>query len=72
MNSLGFRIRLLRVLKGMTQAELAKKLHIGASAVGMYEQGRREPNIDTLIALSNIFEVSIHFLCAGEIPHYDK
>ena len=41
---LGARIAALRRQAGMNQGELAKKLGISPSAVGMYEQGRREPN----------------------------
>lgn len=43
----------------MTQAELAAKLGISKSAVGMYEQGRREPDLDTVIRLSELFSVSV-------------
>ena len=63
---LGTRIASLRQSQGMSQAELAKKLHISASAVGMYEQGRREPSVDTLIALGQIFGVSLDYLLSGQ------
>ena len=43
---LGERIALLRRGKGWNQAELARHLHISTSAVGMYEQGRREPSLE--------------------------
>ena len=49
----------------MSQAELAKKLHISPSAVGMYEQGRREPSVDTLIAMSREFGVTLDYLLSG-------
>ena len=63
---LGTRIASLRQGRGMSQADLAKKLHISPSAVGMYEQGRREPSVDTLIALSQIFGVSLDYLLSGQ------
>lgn len=63
---LGTRIASLRQSRGMSQAELAKKLHISASAVGMYEQGRREPSVDTLIALAKTFGVSLDYLLSGQ------
>lgn len=34
-------LRYYRKQSGMSQAELAKKLDIAASTIGMYEQGRR-------------------------------
>lgn len=42
------KIRSLRKKTGLTQAQLADKLNVSASAVGMYEQGRREPDNETL------------------------
>ena len=38
----------LRLKSGLTQAQLAEKLHVSPSTVGMYEQGRREPRKATL------------------------
>lgn len=58
-------IKALRQRKGWSQAELAERLHISPSAVGMYEQGRREPSIDILVALSKEFDVTIDYLVAG-------
>ena len=63
---LGTRIAALRKQTGMSQAELAKRLRISASAVGMYEQGRREPSADTLVALSEIFGVTTDYLLTGK------
>lgn len=58
-------IELLRREKGWSQAELANRIHISPSAIGMYEQGRREPHIKVLIALSKEFDVTIDFLVTG-------
>ena len=64
---LGRRIALLRRQAGLSQAELADRLGISPSAVGMYEQGRREPSVDVLVALSEIFRVSTDYLLTGRI-----
>jgi len=48
----------LRVKSGMTQAQLADKLHTSKSTIGMWEQGLRKPGIVTLKKLSEIFEVT--------------
>lgn len=63
---LGTRIASLRQTYGLSQAELARRLHISTSAIGMYEQGRREPSVDTLIALSREFRVSLDYLLSGK------
>ena len=62
---LGPRIAALRRRADLSQAELAGLLKISPSAVGMYEQGRREPSVDTLVELSRIFGVSTDFLLTG-------
>lgn len=62
---LGARIATLRRKAGMSQSALAEKLNICSSTVGMYEQGRREPSSDILVALSNIFGVTVDYLLTG-------
>ncbi len=46
----------------MSQSELAEKLDIAQQTVSRYEQGLREPDIITLIKLSEIFDCSIDYL----------
>ena len=64
---LGARIAALRRRAGYSQAELAHRLRISASAMGMYEQGRREPSVDTLVAMARELGVSTDFLLTGKI-----
>lgn len=64
----GRRIAALRKSAGLTQAELARHMHVSPSAIGMYEQGRRLPAASTLAALSQEFDVTIDYLVTGE-PH---
>lgn len=56
----------LRKRAGMSQSQLAEKLNVSPSAVGMYEQGRRVPSVDLLILLARLFGVSIDYLITGE------
>lgn len=62
----GRRIAALRKSAGLTQAELARRIHVSPSAIGMYEQGRRLPAASTLAALSQEFDVTIDYLMTGE------
>lgn len=62
---LGPRIAALRQLSGMKQAELAEKLGVSTSAVGMYEQGRREPGTQLLVKLAKVFSVTTDYLLTG-------
>ena len=63
---LGARIAALRRERGLSQSELAQRLQVSPSAMGMYEQGRREPSAQTLVALSRELEVSTDFLLTGQ------
>lgn len=62
----GRRIAALRKSVELTQAELARHIHVSPSAIGMYEQGRRLPAASTLAALSQEFNVTIDYLVTGE------
>ena len=63
------RLRELRKSKGYTQEALAKTIGITPGAIGLYEQDRREPDNDTLIALAEIFGISVDYLLGlDEIP----
>ena len=63
---LGRRIGALRRERGLSQAALAARLGISPSAMGMYEQGRREPSADTLVALARELNVTTDFLLTGK------
>ena len=59
---IGERIKYLREAKGLTQKDVANKLGLESAAVSKYELNLREPNIEALKKLSEIFEVSTDFL----------
>lgn len=63
---LGSRIAALRRSAGWSQAELARKLQVSPSAVGMYEQGRREPSAAILVSMSQVFGVTTDYLLTGK------
>lgn len=62
---LGTRIAALRRQHNWSQSDLAQKLNISPSAVGMYEQGRREPSLDTAADMARLFGVSMEYLVTG-------
>lgn len=63
---LGQRIAALRRHLGMSQAALAEKVGVSPSAVGMYEQDRREPSLSAMVTLSNALGVSVDYLLTGK------
>lgn len=62
---IGYRIAMLRKRMGLSQNQLAKQINVCASAIGMYEQGRREPSAKILADLSRVFGVSLDYLITG-------
>ena len=63
---IGKYIKFLRERNNLTQEELAKKVPVTREAVSKWETGRRIPDIETLIILSKIFNLSIESLLSGE------
>ena len=61
-NIFGKRLREKKKKKGLTQRELANLLGISASSVGMYEQGRREPENALLSKLCNVLDTTTDYL----------
>lgn len=62
------RIKELREQKKLTQQQVAEALHISRQVYGFYENGKREPNIETIIRIANYFGVSTDYLLGIERP----
>lgn len=56
---LAIRIKILREEKGLTQAELAERLHVTRGAITQYETGKRRPKIDTIQKIAAALEVEL-------------
>ena len=56
------RLKELRTTKNLTQADVAAHLQIARESYSRYESGEREMTYDALIALAELFEVSIDYL----------
>ena len=52
-------IRVLRIKHGYSQQKLANRIGIGRSAIANYESGLREPDLDTVEAFADFFDVSV-------------
>lgn len=55
-------LRQLRTERGLSQNELANKVHVTRQAVSRWETGETVPNTETLKLLSELFGVSINTL----------
>ena len=65
-HSVGQTIANLRKKKGLTQIQLAEELYVSDKAVSKWEQDDSCPSIDTLIMLSEYFNVSIDYILKGK------
>lgn len=71
---LGERIKELRKKHKMSRKELGERLGVSVSAIGMYEQGNREPDAAKLEMLCEIFGVTLDYLIGRKttqrtLPH---
>ncbi|MBR7151347.1 MAG: helix-turn-helix transcriptional regulator [Clostridia bacterium] len=64
----------IRKRKGFSQLKVAMDLSISREALSYYENGRRSPDIQMLLLLSDYFDVSIDYLIRGTefSPKYPK
>lgn len=65
---LGTRIVELRGARGLSQEALANELGISRQAVSRWERGEALPDTENLIALADLFEVSLDELVRGSFP----
>lgn len=61
-NTLATVLKELREKNKLTQKEVAEKVNISQRAYAFYETGDREPSIDTLIKIANLYNVPIDIL----------
>jgi len=56
------RLKELRLINNLTQKDISLKTNMPQSTYNNYENGKREPNIETLINLANYYNVSLDYL----------
>lgn len=59
-------LKLIRKQRNLNQLKVAMDLSISREALSYYENGKRSPNIEMLVALSEYFNVSIDYLITGK------
>jgi transcriptional regulator with XRE-family HTH domain len=52
----------LRLSVGLSQDEMAKKLGVSRSTIGMYETGARKPDSEMLEKIADMFNIDIDYL----------
>ena len=59
----GASLRNARKQRGWTQARLGQLVGVSRPTINMYENGRKQPGRDTLLALAKALEISVESLC---------
>ena len=60
------RIKELRDEKGLSQKQLADAIGLNYRTIGHYENGRLEPNLETIEKLCKYFDISAGYLLGLE------
>lgn len=61
-NIFGKRLKELRIEKGLSQQKLGEILGFCNQAVSFWENGSREPDLDTVLEISHFFDVTLEEL----------
>lgn len=63
----------LRKEKGLSREELSIKLGVSYSTIAKYESGSREPDIEMIDKIANLFEVTTDYLLGrSDQPHLNE
>lgn len=61
-------LKLIRKQNKLTQQQLADVLHISRSAYCSYETGRRTPDVETLVKLSEFYNIPVGTIVGSSEP----
>ncbi len=72
MNVVGKNIKKLRISQGMTQEELAEKMFVTRQTISNWENGKSQPDLETLSNMSSLFAVDPSVLIYGVKKAYPR
>ena len=70
-DSLGKKIRRLRINNCLSQARLAEAVDVSTNYIGQIERGDRTPSLDSVIALCNAQHASVDYVVSDDITTRD-
>ncbi len=65
METFADRLKACRERRQLTQDQVAKAVGITRTMVSQWEHGRREPQVDSLVTLADLYGVTVDFLLKG-------
>lgn len=66
------RLKEIRTSKHITQTEVAERLNIARASYANIENGKRDPDTQTLMQLADFFSVTIDEICGRDRESYNK
>lgn len=67
------RLKEIRKRLGLTARQVAEHINVAESTMSLYESGKREPDIETIVRLAKYFNVSLEYLLGvGDIPSEEE
>lgn len=60
---IGDRLKELRQIKGITQAQLVEQSGIHQTTISLFESNAREPGLDNLVKLALALDTTTDYLC---------
>ena len=72
MRDIGKNIRDARIKGGITQDQLAERLHVSRQTVSHYETGHTRPDIEMLEQIAQALDVDMAILLYGPLPRPDR
>ena len=68
------RLKEVRERKGLDQKEVAKQFGLSVSTISLYETGKREPALETVVKFANFFGVTTDYLLGRIVrdPYSDR
>ena len=61
------KIKEIRKAKKITAKQLAVQINVAESTMSLYENGKREPDYNTLVKIADVLEVSTDYLLGIEV-----
>jgi len=61
-NIFGKRLKELRLEKGFSQRKLGEMFGVCNQTISFWENGSREPDLDTLVSIAHFFDVCLEYL----------
>ncbi len=72
MLKIGDRIKQIRKINNMTQAEFSKKINISQGTLSDIEKNKFNPSVKTILSIVNNFDISADWLLIGNKKDNDK